>query len=439
MAISTMLKPYLPKSLLGRSVLIIVTPLILLQVVSATVFFESHWSKVGRRLALGVAGEIAMMIDGVRSAPDIDAQNALFTQAHATLQLDFEFSLGEVLSDTSKRGEGVLVGQLTGALDEAINRPHRIDAESQDRFVMIDLQLAEGVLRVVVPKKRLFSTTTYVFVLWMAGTSMLLFGVAMIFMRNQVRPISRLARAANDFGMGRDSPKFKPEGASEVRLAAVAFISMRNRIKRHLQQRTDMLAGVSHDLRTPLTRMKLQLAMMGEVDGVEELKTDVSDMEYMLEEYLAFVRGEGGEKVVETNLAEMLNEIVTQARRKGGAIDLHVEGDIFAPVKINVFKRALTNLVDNSVRHAAHISIRLGQRGELVECTIDDDGPGIPVDKREEVFKPFVRLDASRNPQTGGVGLGMTIARDAIRSHGGDVVLDDAPGGGLRVKVTLPI
>jgi two-component system osmolarity sensor histidine kinase EnvZ len=200
-----------------------------------------------------------------------------------------------------------------------------------------------------------------------------------------------------------------------------------------------MLAGVSHDLRTPLTRMKLQLAMMGDVDGVEELKTDVSDMEYMLEEYLAFVRGEGGEKAVKADLGEMLGEIVGQARRKGGAIDLHVEGAIFARVKLNAFKRALTNLVDNSVRHAAHISIRLGQRGELVECIIDDDGPGIPADQREEVFKPFVRLDASRNPQTGGVGLGMTIARDAIRSHGGDVVLEDAPGGGLRVKVTLPI
>lgn len=439
MAISTMLKPYLPKSLLGRSVLIIVTPLILLQVVSATIFFENHWSKVGRRLALGVAGEIALVIHELRTTDDPTAPNALFDMAHATLQLDVMFKRGAVLPDTQKLGESILVGQITGALDERISRPHRIDAESQDRFVIIDIQLAEGVLNVVVPKKRLFSTTTYVFVLWMAGTSMLLFGVAVIFMRNQVRPIRRLARAANDFGMGRDSPRFKPEGASEVRRAAVAFIAMRNRIKRHLQQRTDMLAGVSHDLRTPLTRMKLQLAMMGDTDGVGELNTDVSDMEHMLDEYLAFARGEGGEKAVETNLSEMLTEIVTQARRKGGAIDLHVEGDILAPVKVNAFKRALTNLVDNSVRHADNISIRLGQRGELVECVIDDDGPGIPANKREEVFKPFFRLDASRNPQTGGVGLGMTIARDAIRSHGGDVALEDAPGGGLRVKVTLPL
>lgn len=439
MALSTLLKPYLPKSLLGRSVLIIVTPLILLQVISATIFFENHWSKVGRRLALGVAGEVSMIIDGMRRAPGLETRDALFLQASSALRLKLTFKPDAVLSDTDKLGEAILVGQLDAAMNEVVKRPHRIDAMSLDRDVQIDVQIAEGVLSVIVPKKRLFSTTTYVFVLWMAGSSMLLFGVAMIFMRNQVRPISRLAQAANDFGLGRDSPRFKPEGAAEVRRASVAFIAMRNRIKRHLQQRTDMLAGVSHDLRTPLTRMKLQLAMMGDVDGVRELNTDVADMEHMLEEYLAFARGEAGEKVEPTSLTDVLNEITAQARRKGGAIDLHTEGDIRAPVKINAFKRALTNLVDNSVRHADNISIRLGTRGEMAEFIIDDDGPGIPQDQREEVFRPFFRIEGSRNPATGGVGLGMTIARDAIRSHGGDVALEDAPGGGLRVKVSLPL
>ena len=439
MALSTLLKPYLPKSLLGRSVLIIVTPLILLQVISATIFFENHWSKVGRRLALGVAGEVSMIIDGMRRAPDLETRDTLFMEASSALRLKLTFVPNAVLSDTDKLGEAILVGQLDAALNEVVKRPHRIDAKSLDRDVKIDVQIAEGVLSVVVPKKRLFSTTTYVFVLWMAGSSMLLFGVAMIFMRNQVRPISRLAQAANDFGLGRDSPRFKPEGAAEVRRASIAFIAMRNRIKRHLQQRTDMLAGVSHDLRTPLTRMKLQLAMMGDVDGVRELNTDVADMEHMLEEYLAFARGEAGEKAEPTNLTDVLSEITAQARRKGGAIDLHTEGDIIASVKVNAFKRALTNLVDNSVRHADNISIRLGTRGEMAEFIIDDDGPGIPHDQREEVFRPFFRIEGSRNPATGGVGLGMTIARDAIRSHGGDVTLEDAPGGGLRVKVSLPL
>ncbi len=439
MHFSTFLKPYLPKSLLGRSVLIIVMPLILLQVISAIIFFENHWSKVGRRLALGVTGEIATVIEGMRHAPTEAARRLLFSQAHISLQLDITYDPGAFLKDQEMIGEAILVRQLTGAMGETVFKPHRIDAESFDRFVKIEVQLADGVLHVVVPRKRLFSTTTYVFVLWMVGSSILLFMVAIIFMRNQVRPIRRLARAANDFGMGRDTPRFKPEGATEVRRAATAFIAMRNRIKRHLQQRTDMLAGVSHDLRTPLTRMKLQLAMMGDIDGTKELETDIADMEHMLDEYLAFARGEGGETVAEASLTEMLTDIVNKARRKGAAIDLHCEGDIRAQIKPNAFKRALTNLLENSIRYGEHISMRSGVRGELVEIIIDDDGPGIPEDKRDEVFKPFFRIDASRNPGTGGVGLGMTIARDAIRAHGGEIYLEDAPGGGLRVRVSLPL
>ena len=436
---STFLKPYLPKSLLGRSVLIIVTPLILLQVITATIFFENHWGKVGRRLALSVAGEIALVSEGMRRAPDLASRGILFRQAWMTLQLELSYTPGAFLEDQTKVGEPILVRQLTGAMGEVVNKPHRIDAKTREDFVMMDVQLPEGVLHVVVPRKRLFSTTTYVFVLWMVGTSLLLFAVAVIFMRNQVRPIRRLARAANDFGMGRDTPRFKPEGATEVRRAATAFIAMRNRIKRHLQQRTDMLAGVSHDLRTPLTRMKLQLAMMGEQDGAKELETDIADMEHMLEEYLAFARGEGGEKAEETSLTDMLTDIVSKARRKGGAIDYHTEGEISAPIKPNAFKRALTNLVENSMRYGEHVSVRAGVRGELVELVIDDDGPGIPEEKRDEVFKPFFRIDQSRNPGTGGVGLGMTIARDAIRAHGGEIYLEDAPGGGLRVRVSLPL
>ena len=439
MQLSTVLKPYLPKSLLGRSVLIIVTPLILLQVITATIFFENHWDKVGRRLALGVAGELALVIEGMRRAPNAEARDALFRQGRISLQLQMSYVPGGVLPNTQKLGEAILVRQLTGAMNEAVNKPHRIDAASHDRFVTIDIQLADGVLRATVPRKRLFSTTTYVFVLWMTGTSMLLFGVAVVFMRNQVRPIRRLARAADDFGTGRDTPRFKPEGATEVRRAAGAFIAMRNRIKRQIQQRTDMLAGVSHDLRTPLTRMKLQLEMMGDEDGVAELKTDIADMEHMLEEYLAFARGEGGETAVEQSLTDLLSDIANKARRKGVAIDLHSEGDIRAPIKPNALKRALTNLVDNSSRYGEHISVRSGVRGETVEIIIDDDGPGIPEDKRNDVFKPFFRLDGSRNPVTGGVGLGMTIARDVIRGHGGEILLEDAPGGGLRVRVSLPV
>ena len=318
-------------------------------------------------------------------------------------------------------------------------KPFKVDWDSLDRHVAISVQLTDGVLHVIANRKRLFSSTTYVFVIWMTGTAMILFGVAAIFMRNQVRPIRRLAAAADNFGKGRDVPSFKPEGATEVRRAAAAFIVMRDRIQRQISQRTDMLAGVSHDLKTPITRMKLQLEMLSGVSGVEHLKSDLAEMERMLGAYLAFARGEGDEQPAPTNLSRMLDEVVSQARRNGTVIDLHTEGDIVVPVRPNAFKRCVTNLVDNAHRYAAHVSVRAGRRGETVEITVDDDGPGIPEDRREEAFRPFYRLENSRNQQTGGVGLGLTIARDVIRGHGGDIVLGNSPAGGLRARVVLPV
>jgi two-component system osmolarity sensor histidine kinase EnvZ len=257
-------------------------------------------------------------------------------------------------------------------------------------------------------------------------------------MRNQVKPIRRLAEAADEFGKGRDASKFKPEGATEVRQAAVAFIAMRERIQRHITQRTEMLAGVSHDLRTPLTRMKLQLELAPEASGLTNLKDDLSEMEIMLSGYLDFAKGEGGEEQVLTNLGNMLSIVASQARRKGGVIDLHVEGEINVPIRPKVFKRSLINLIDNAVRYAEHVSLRLGMRESFVDIIIDDDGPGIPKESREDVFKPFFRIEGSRNLETGGVGLGLSIARDVVRGHGGEIILDTSPVGGLRARIRLP-
>ena len=268
---------------------------------------------------------------------------------------------------------------------------------------------------------------------------MILFGVATVFMRNQVKPIRRLALAADSFGKGRDVPLFKPEGAKEVRQAASAFLAMRERMVRQISQRTEMLAGVSHDLRTPLTRMKLQLALLGDAEGVDELKEDVAEMEYMLDGYLAFARGEGTETPRSEDLATILGGVVAQARRKGGMVELHTDGNLTVPLRPDAFKRSMTNLIDNAMRYGDHVSVHAGRLGEAIEITIDDDGPGIPEDKREEVFKPFYRLEGSRNPSTGGVGLGLTLARDAIRGHGGDISLGDSPDGGLRVRLRLPL
>jgi two-component system osmolarity sensor histidine kinase EnvZ len=266
-----------------------------------------------------------------------------------------------------------------------------------------------------------------------------LLGIATVFMRNQVRSVRKLAAAADSFGKGRDVPNFKPEGAVEVRQAAQAFKLMQDRIKRQMRQRTEMLAGVSHDLRTPLTRMKLQLAMLGEVDGRAELEEDVAEMEQMVEGYLAFVRGEGGEASVPTDLASLVEDVVARYRREGREMDLHVEDTLVMTLKPKAMARVLSNLIGNAHRYGGHVWVRVGRRPDAAEVIIDDDGPGIPVESREQVFKPFFRLERSRNLATGGVGLGLTIARDIVRGHGGEVLLEDSPLGGLRARVRLPL
>lgn len=437
---ANLLKNFLPRSLFGRAVLIIVTPLVLLQIVSAYVFYKSHWETVSERLARSLAGEVAALVDLMNEAHSDDERHGVVTLGASAFALDVRFKDGEILANAAEKASGGVDDDFLDFLAEAVSRPFKVDAESLERHVVVSVQLTDGVMDVIASRKRLFSSTTYVFVLWMTGTSLILFGVAAIFMRNQVRPIRRLAAAADNFGKGRDAaPTFKPEGATEVRRAAAAFIAMRDRIRRQITQRTEMLAGVSHDLRTPITRMKLQLEMLGGVKGVEHLKGDLAEMERMLDAYLAFARGEGDEQPAPTNLSTMLGDVVTQARRKGALIDLHTEGEIVVPVRPNAFKRCVTNLVENADRYAEHVSVRAGKRGETVEITVDDDGPGIPEDKREAAFRPFYRLENSRNPQTGGVGLGLTIARDVIRGHGGDILLGVSPAGGLRARVVLPI
>lgn len=431
------IKRILPRSLLGRSLMIIVTPLVLLQVVSTLIFYESHWSKVSLRLARSLAGDVAAVV--ALLGRDFDNRAEVFKLTADHMGLDTSFKDGDILSNIPPRAENDMERTLIRALGEYLDRPFQIDAKSIDRYVIVKVQLSQGVLDAIVPRKRLFSSTTYVFVMWMVGTSLILLAVATVFMRNQIKPISRLAQAADQFGKGRDVPDFKPEGAREVRQAASAFLAMRERIQRQIDQRTDMLAGVSHDLRTPLTRMKLQLALLDGVDGAEELKEDVDEMEHMLEGYLAFARGEGAETPEETNLTELLDGVVAQARRKGGVIDLHSEGKLMVPLRPDAFRRCVANLLDNASRYADHVTIRAGTRGDAIEVTIDDDGPGIPADCREEVFKPFYRLDGSRNPGTGGVGLGLTIARDVLRGHGGDIDLSDSPTGGLRARLRLPL
>jgi two-component system osmolarity sensor histidine kinase EnvZ len=434
-----MLTGFMPRTLLGRALLIAVAPLVCVQMLSAYLFYESHWDQVSKQLSLGLAGDIAVLVDSLAGVPDAASRRWLLDEAARRMEIKATIEPNEILSNLPNR-ETALEGELRRALlRKQITKPIRVDEQTRKQQVVVLVQLADGILRLETPRARLFSWTTYAFVLWTVGTTLILLGVVTIFMRNQVRPVRRLARAADAFGKGREVEGFMPEGAREVKLAARAFLAMKNRIQRQIAQRTAMLAGVSHDLRTPLTRMKLQLEMIAEDENVVALKQDVHDMERMLEAYLAFARGEGTEKPEPCDLGALLGDVVRQACRNGRAVDLAIKGDLRLPLRPNAMLRSFTNLLDNAMRFAYRVAVRARRRGNMIEVTIDDDGPGIPVEQREEVFKPFFRLEGSRNPDTGGVGLGMTIARDVVRGHGGDIVLDDSPQGGLRVRVSLPV
>ena len=437
---ASVFKSILPRSLLGRSVMIIVTPLILLQLVTTSVFYDSHWDTVTKRLARGVAGDIAAIISMMEQDPTGYSWPRLFDMAQENMQLKMSFDQGARLPEISFTLRQTLVDRNLGiALAELVKRPFLIDTRSLETEVEIHVQMDSGVLQIVAPRRRLFTSTTYVVILWMVGTSLALFSVAALFMRSQVKPIRRLAVAAEAFGKGRDSDEFAVEGASEVRQAATAFTVMRDRIRRQITQRTDMLAGVSHDLRTPLTRMKLALAMMGNGPEVGDLKADVAEMEKMVGGYLTFARGEGREAAAETDLGGLLQDVAASARREGAAITLETAPDLTTTLRPEAMRRALANLIGNAQRYANNIRVSGQNQAEAIEIIVDDDGPGVPAEKREEVFRPFYRLEESRNPETGGIGLGLTIARDVARSHGGDLILADSPMGGLRAILRLPV
>ena len=435
------MKRFLPSGLLARTILIIVTPMVLLLSSTTYVFYERHWDTVTRRLSLSVAGEVGMVIDNLQSVTDAGNLQPFLESIQDHLLLSIEFQAAATLPvnpPPSTVQNRILDRTLTKALSERLSQPFQIYTANLGEAMAILVQMDDGVLTVTTLRERVTSTTTFIFILWMAVVSLVLLAVAILFLRNQVKPIRNLAIAAEAFGKGRDAEEFKAWGATEVRQAAHAFQDMRARIQRHMAQRTEMLAGVSHDLRTPLTRMRLQLEMLPQDKEVGDLLADVVEMEAMVEGYLAFARNQDPEVAVETDLPQLLEQVVANARRTGADINLLADDDILVPLHPNAFTRCITNLVDNARRYATHVVISAKRVGAMIEITVDDDGPGIPPDKRDEVFHPFRRLEESRNPESGGSGLGLAIARDLIRSHGGEITLSDAPAGGLRALLRLP-
>jgi two-component system osmolarity sensor histidine kinase EnvZ len=441
MRLTAPIKTLLPRGLLGRSLLIVLVPLILLQAVAFTFFYGSHLDIVSRRLSGSIAGEVAQTIELLQRFPD--QQDWVLRNAWLQFEVPMRLVPGAPLpADTHVNQFGPMDDDLASALAAKVRRPFRMDWTTDPRNVLVRVALdgfGEGgaILEIEAPRKRLYATSIYLFVLWIAGTAVLLFGVAALFLRIQVRAISRLAAAAEAFGMGRDRGPIRPEGAIEVRQAAHAFNRMQERIVRFLAQRTEMLAGVSHDLRTPLTRLRLALAILPPrpelQQDVADMTADVEEMERMIGGYLSFARGEGAEQAQAVDLSALLSDVASAARRAGAEVEVDAPAGLTLNLRPDAARRAVTNLVDNARRHARRVLLSVEPHGRTVQVLVDDDGPGIAPDRRESVFRAF------ESGAGGGTGLGLTIARDIVRAHGGDIVLEGSPLGGLRARMRLPV
>lgn len=426
--LSRWLNSVMPKGLYARALLIIIAPMVILQSVIAFVFMERHWSLVTQRLSADVVHDIAALIDVNKVYPQDADRTQLRKIAQDRLGLVVDFL---PMGDMPPPGPKPFFSLLDQALSEElrkVGRPFWIDTVGKSSLVEIRVQLDNTVMRIFARRNAAYASNSEIFLLWMVGTSTVLLIVAIIFLRNQIKPILKLADAAESFGKGRDVPNFRPRGAREVRRAAQAFIEMKTRVERAMEQRTAMLAGVSHDLRTVLTRFKLELALIEGSPETEPMKKDVDEMARMLEAYLAFARGDLGESAAPTDMAEFLEELRADAERHGHKTTVVFHGTPIVTVRPAAFKRCLGNLVSNAARYAPSIAITGHRDHRYLTVTVDDDGPGIPPEQREEAFKPFLRLDDARNQDEGGTGLGLAIVRSIMKAHGGTIHVQSGAG-----------
>lgn len=448
------MKRMMPKTLLARALLIMILPIVLIQIITAVVFFDRHWTKMTHRLAFAVAGEIALVSDYVDNnvkKRSFDA-NRLALDVRKSLDLDIVFIPDATDMTISKESKGyvssfwahIVSGILEHELEIVLDYPFQVYAEIDQKQLHVSVMLKAGVLDVTLPGRRIYSSSGYIFLLWVVGSSILLMMISVLFMRNQIRPIRRLAVASERFGKGQEILGFKPQGAIEVRRAGEAFLLMPKRIQRQLSQRTAMLAGISHDLRTPLTRLKLQLAMMGSDDkDIAAMKADIADMEVMIGGYIDFVRGEGDETPSETDLLALIEKISKAALRsfEGANIYADLPDDLPGMIlKENAFGRCLSNVIENALRYGENAWIYAQTKDGKLDLRIEDAGPGVEEEHFDDVFKPFFRVDSSRSSETGGVGLGMSVAMDIVHGHGGKIWLERSDRhGGLCVCIRLPL
>lgn len=437
------LREFLPKTLFGRMLSIILAPMIFVQIITVFIFYERHWDTVTRHMASNLTSEFAYLLEGLGQNPTDDELKVIMDHGWHYFSFPISFTKDASLAETNVTPADSFAEQMLRAeLGKRVTLPWYVDVDSDPNLISVDFQLDNGVLRIYASRKRIFSSTSWTFIGWTVGSSIILFGVALIFLRGQVRPIHRLANAARQLGLGRQAPDYRLEGAQEVRLAGRAFQAMRHRIMRQLNERTAMLAGVSHDLRTPLTRVRLQLALMEEDADHKAIRQDIDEMEDMIDGYLSFAAGEGEEPTVEIEVDKMLSRLVSQAA-KAHNFDITFEApDPAIPpfsIRRNAIQRAFSNIISNAVRYSTKTVVTVRARNDEITFIFDDNGAGIPEELRVDAVRPFIRLEESRNRKTGGTGLGLSIASDIVLGHGGELTLLNSPLGGLRVTIKLPM
>jgi two-component system osmolarity sensor histidine kinase EnvZ len=434
------LRDITPKSLFGRMLAIILVPIILVQIISVIIFYERHWDWVSRHMSKNLAKDVGLLIDELGNEPSKDQRALSAIRARQYFDIIFYWLEGGILQPNQ-----VIEPQFKNfrnSLQARIREPFYLSTLENSRQFYVDIQLGNGIVRMHIDDKRLFVPTALTFIMWSIGASVILFSIAIIFLRGQVRPILRLANAARQIGFGRDVDSFSVEGATEVRIAGRAFQAMRHRINKQISERTALLAGVSHDLKTPLTRMRLQLAVMEiQNDTKIEFEKELKELEEMIDGYLEFARDDREEQMVDASLFKLLQQASKTSDPSGDKINILPPNDnipIF-PIQVQSIRRALINLLTNAIRYAGKATAQIQIFDDHSEVIIDDNGPGIPRDKRAEVVLPFTRLENSRNSKTGGTGLGLSIAKNSALNHGGELILEDSPLGGLRVRLLLPL
>jgi len=432
------LKKYLPKSLFGRALLIIMLPIAIMQIAVAYFFFNAHWNQVTANLSDSVAADVSVAVQLYKQSPSVNRAERLDDMLRPKMELSVALEEGDSLPVTTRDSFfSNLDKTLRRSLGNSISDEFWFDTTRYPNHIDIRVAVDEGVLRFIAARERVFAPTGYMFIFWLITATVLLSLVSILFIRNQAKPITQLADAADAFGKGQDISTYKPSGASEVRLAGQSFLKMRGRIRRHIEQRTTMLAGVSHDLRTPLTRLKLHLAMQEKSEENEAARQDIKDMESMLDGYLDFARGLEGEGTETVQLKDFMSDVISKMPKPKAK--LTAEEGITADIRPQALERAVMNLLSNAQKYAQNSRVSLTQVESNIYIAVEDDGPGIPAEKRGEAFKAFQRLDMARNQNIEGVGLGLSIARDIAQIHGGALRLEDSDMGGLKALIRLPI